>query len=126
MILSLLTVSSPPFSVSMQPVATGSLPVCVNKPVSHSMCSSNRAHLLGRISISNEAIVAGLSLCLCTCVRARVYFHIGSDGNLFDVSLLIFLEMLTDVRDDKAGCVCVWGVGVIFTFAQLDVHTCDD
>lgn len=51
-----------------------------------------------------------------------MYFHIGSDASLFDVSLLIFLEVLTADRGDEvggdvgltfSGCV---RVGVCFTF----------
>lgn len=55
-------------------MATGSLPVRMHKPVSHSMCSCNRAHLLGKISISKVATQADSSLCLCirVCVCARV------------------------------------------------------
>lgn len=70
------------------------------------MCSFNRAHLLGRVSISKEAIEADSAHCLCllsVCVSVWVYCHIGSDGSVFDVSLLIFLEMLTVDGGDKAG-----------------------
>lgn len=61
-----------------QIVVTGSLPVRIHKPVSHSMCSSNRAHLLGRISISKVDIEADLSLCLCMFVHARVCLSVFS------------------------------------------------
>lgn len=50
--------------VAAQAMATGSLPVCVHKPVSYSMCSSNRTHLLGRIPINKATIEADLSECI--------------------------------------------------------------
>lgn len=98
--------------VAAQTLAAGSVPVCVHKPVSHSMCSSNRAHLLGRISISEAAIEADSSLCPCMSVCASVpvwaYFPIGSDGSPFHVSLLISLELLTVRRGDKLPVTWVW------------------
>lgn len=101
-------------------MTTGWLPVCVNKSVSHSMCSSNRAHLLGRISISKAAIEADSSLAsylagLCACLSECI--HIGSDDSMFDVSLLIFPETLTIDRGDTAGVT--WGCRFLAGF-----HTC--
>lgn len=80
-------------------MATGSLPVCMHKPVSHSMCSCNRAHLLGKISISKVATEADSSLCVCvhvcacTCVSLSWRIFITAESGSH-VSPLNCLEML--------------------------------